>query len=394
VRRLPWLGSRATRNRTTACFAWVLGLVMAGLLASATAAPAQTLNRELPAPRPGGCPPQVGEPPRETDTAARQQAARLVAEARNASVLGDDDAALGLLGRAAELDPAAENIAFLLARTLEQVGDAEGALREYCRYLQLTPGARDAAEVRERVAQIAPPVYSGGVSEAAVTRFGQALSLYDENRLQEAEEAFTAVLDETPDWPAAHFNRALVRLELQRPNPALTDLERYLELAPLGPDRTAALDLVNRLRDLPPVAHPGTAFAAGLLPGGGHFYTGRPAAGMLVLAAAGGAVAFGLSYEVVHVECRSIPVNNVCPPEDVGREWTERPYMGPAAAVAMAATLIGAWDAYRGVRRQNEAAAAVRLGSGTVTGPSLSILPPMLTVSGDRAGVHWIRVRF
>jgi tetratricopeptide (TPR) repeat protein len=366
---------------------------MACILVFASPVGAQDLKREIPAPRPGGCPVQETVTSREADPEERQQAARLVAAGRNAAVLGDHESSRDLLGRAARLDPTSENIAFLLARSLEEMGELDAAAREYCRYLELAPTAPDAREIEDRVSQLVPPTYPGAYTEGAAAWFGIGLDLYDQERRPEAEEAFTAALREVPDWAAAHFNRALIRMEQGRAQEALADLEAYLRLAPEAPDRDAVLGMTGRLRQAPPAYRPSVALAAGLLPGAGHFYTGRPVTGLLVLASAGGAVLFGMNYELLQIQCRSIPVNGVCPPEDVDQEWTERPFLAPAVGVAVAATLIGAWDAYRGAHRRNEAF-RLRVGGDSAAGSDFSILPPSIALAGERVVVHWARVRF
>ena len=121
------------------------------------------------------------------------------------------------------------------------------------------------------------------------------------------------------------------------------------------------------------------ALATGMLvPGMGHFYSGRPGPGLLVLAGAVGSASAALSYRRVDVECLSIPIDGECPPgQERGREES-RPLLVPGLAAAVAITLGGAIHAYRGVRRsaRSEASAGSR-GSG-VRPPPLGMLETTL----------------
>lgn len=150
-------------------------------------------------------------------SAAREAAGR----AQAASIVGDNAAATTLYQQAARLDPTDAGTAYALGRSYEASGDAR-AMTEYCRFLALTPTAVEAADVRQRIAQLA--------------------------------------------------------------------------LA-LPPDTTV---LRIPVAAAPHMASPGAAFGAGLIiPGMGQFMTRRPAGGVLVMAAAGAAIWYGLQTQNV-----------------------------------------------------------------------------------------------
>jgi hypothetical protein len=137
---------------------------------------------------------------------------------------------------------------------------------------------------------------------------------------------------------------------------------------------------------------PGQALIAGLLvPGLGHFTTDRPATGALVLGVAAAAIGLGVAVQDVKVDCLSPPVDGRCPPENIVRERTDRPYLYPGIAVAAAAGILGALDAYRGARRNAEAAGrtgVLGLPSGGLAAAS------RVHLDGDGVRIELIRLRF
>jgi hypothetical protein len=150
-----------------------------------------------------------------------KSAARTIAgRAQAASIVGDNAAATALYQQAADINPTDPAIAYALGREYEATHD-QRAMREYCRFLAISPGAAEAGDVRQRIAELAlalPP-------DTTVVRIPVA----------------------TPVAASAHMP------------------------APAG------------------------VFLGGLLiPGLGQMTTHRPFAGVLVLAASGGALAYGL----------------------------------------------------------------------------------------------------
>lgn len=341
------------------------------LLAGAAAAQQLPLKTEVPERRIGICPALDAPDPGLVTEADRQEAARLTTSATQAAIIGDHQQARSLLRRAARLDPQDADVAYLLARASDEVADRDGALREYCRYLELSPDAPEAAEVQVRIADLAP---DGGqeYTEQALRQFRLGVNNFQFGRIEPAEVAFTAALEEAPEWPEAYYNRALAYARLEQPALARSNLERYLALVPDAQDADAVRAAIDQLAN--PVARysAGTAFAAGIFPGGGHFYTGRPVVGSLVLGAVGGLVAFGLLSEDIVIECRSIPVNNVCPPGDVAGEERTRPYLVPALGAAGALTLAAAIEAWRGAGRSGTGVGSL-VQVGAVDGPRLRV---------------------
>jgi hypothetical protein len=380
----------------------ILLLLLPLLLPAAVSAQQLPLKRAMPDVAWAGCPPlgslRAAEPP----AARRAEAERVAASAMQASILGDHAAAVSLLTTAAALDPTSASIAYHHARTLEELGRADAALGEYCRYLALAPATTDtadAAEVRHRMAALTTPGRTAAtIPSTAARAFEAGLAHYAAGRLDAAEAAFGQAIQEVPLWSDAVYNRAVVRLALRRTRPAAADLHRYLELDPGAADQAAVLAALAAAADASRApADPRTALVAGLvIPGMGHFTTGRPATGLLVFAGAAAALTAGLSITRLEVDCLSVPVDGRCPPGLVVDERVERPYLLPGALAAAAIGVLGALDAHRGARRRDESGAQSRAGSpasGSSAG-DVSVSGPVLTIGPRGPQLALVRVKF
>ncbi len=352
-----------------------------------------TLKRDLPSVSWPGCP-LTGERPTGVTPAQSQDAERLAESATQAALLGDKAAALDLLTRAADLDATSASIAYRLARTLDELDRPKEALSAYCRYLALAPDASDAAEVRDRTRVLGtPPAFA--VPAAAAGAYEAGIAHYDAGKLVDAETAFGQASEAAPEWSAAVYNRALIRLAQGRTDQAAQDFRRFLEMSPGSPEFSAVLDLLATFRQIPPLYNPNGALLRGLLiPGLGQFTTGRPRAGLVYLGIASGAVAVGISLKRLAVDCLSPPVAGVCPPSQIAGEEEKRPYLMPALAVAVATGVFAAIDAYRGANKRNgQAAKSTRVGQeGHTRGPSLAL--PSVNVGLRRTQFELVRIRF
>ena len=84
-----------------------------------------------------------------------KSAARTIAgRAQAASIVGDNAAATALYQQAADINPTDPAIAYALGREYEATHD-QRAMREYCRFLAISPGAAEAGDVRQRIAELA-----------------------------------------------------------------------------------------------------------------------------------------------------------------------------------------------------------------------------------------------
>jgi tetratricopeptide (TPR) repeat protein len=311
------------------------------------------LKRDLP---PGPCEARVpvgvsSETPSESD---QQEAERLSSQANQAAILGDRDGAIILLREAAERDPLSSVVAYRLARILEDAGEAEAALGEFCRYLALEPDAPDAAETRVRTERLADPDRTP-LSPAARSAFQEGVTAFDRGAYEEAARQFSRAIVEGPDWDAAYYNRGVSYLQAGRAGAGAADLQWYLETNPRAGDRETVQTHLRRIAPaLAPQYRPGIALTAGLvIPGMGQFYSGRPGLGLLVLSTAGTAAAVGLLHRTVEVDCLQVPEDGVCPPQQILDERVKRPLLVPGLATAAAITVAGAIYAFRGARGSN-----------------------------------------
>ena len=354
-----------------------------------------TLKRDVPATAWTGCPKDDGA--RKTVTAAQQQEAeRYASAATQASLLGDRNAALDQLTRAAAADPTSKAIVYRLGRALDEADRAKDALPVYCLYLALAPEAPDAQEVRDRARAIGTPAGFAVPAEARQA-FIDGIAQFDAGKVAEAETSFGQASAAVPNWSAPVFNRALARMALLHRADATEDFRHYLELSPGAADFNDVLNLIASFQaPAAPQVQPGSVFLRGVfVPGLGQFTTGRTGAGMLYLGAAAGAVGVGLGVKRSTVQCLSEPVNGVCPAGQIDRTNKDRPYLVPGIAGAFAIGIIGAIDAARSVSKRNAKAAE---GSRTGSNESQSRAPhlelPAVNVGLDGARIDLVRLRF
>lgn len=270
----------------------------------------------------------------------------LLAQGSEAAILGDHDVAAELLRQAAMLDPGNPVIAYRLGRTLEDRGESDLAVKEYCRFLQIAPAGSDRAEVEGRIASLGSSSLEP-VREQLAEAVRTGLEAYGQRRYQAAEAAFSQAVSLRPSWAAAYYNRGVARLALRQTAAAAADFERYLELAPTAEDGVLVRSQVESLRlasarRLPP---PGVALAGGLvIPGLGQHVTRRPVAGFLVLGGVAGAIYWGLREELVTKTASAIdPFGN---PYEYQVRALERTNLVPGIAVAAGIAVAGAIEAY------------------------------------------------
>ena len=354
----------------------VLVLCLSPLIASAqSSAPRDLLKRAtLPATGRGSCPPAVAAPAPTNEQ--RRQARDLSERAQQAAILGDSVSARDQLRQAAQLDPTDPDLAYRLARANEASGAADAAAKEYCRLIALAPSAPETAEAREKVAVLARPTLSGQAQSAEAT-FRAAIAAYERGQMTTAEAGFDAAIKNQPNWAEAYYDRALVLLLQGDRDAALRDFEQYLRLKPDADDRAFVAARIDALRR--GSASPASALAMGLvIPGAGQFYTGRPVRGLFSLAAAGGALAFGLQQTTKTVTVQQTATDPFGNPYTftTTRLKTERPNLIPGVAVAGAIAVGGAIEAFVFARNARDAGTRVALSvvpSGTALEVRLSL---------------------
>lgn len=278
---------------------------LAGVALFGTSAGAQLPDRfkvktALAASGVSGCATFPAPPPAQATTAnADAESRRLIDEAQDAALQGDHAAARDAFARAATLVPGNARVAYYLGRELEALTESTAAVREYCRYLALSPGAADADEVRGRIVRLTPATELARVDEARAN-FRSGIALLERRQYLAADSAFASVTRQVPAAPEPYFNRALSRAARGNRAEALQDFEKYLELAPQAADLALVRRSMARLPER--VYGPGQALGQGLLfPGLGQMSTSRPIFGVVVLGTVAGAViaAFTAKDELV-----------------------------------------------------------------------------------------------
>ena len=351
--------ARAAARGASAALLLTLGVAL-------TAGPADAqdlaLKRSAVRPQATACP--VIPLPRQPGAQQQRDARQRAAVAQEAAIVGNQRAAREQFGRAAQLDPSNEEIAYQYGRTLEDTGSPAEALREYCRYITLAPASGDAADVRARIAALAPPAPARNGGDKATPEFRAGLASFDRGQYEEAERAFGRAIADAPAWADAHYNRGLARLGQRKTADAVIDLRRYLELRPDAPDRVTVLTQVAGIeRPLP--FTPGGALGRGVIPGLGQFYTRRPLFGTAVLAAVGGGVAYALQSKQ-ELRQDSLPVTlldgrTVMQPDGLPYSVTVRPNAATGVAIAAGVTAVAAIESYVYARRMRSQALSGRV---------------------------------
>lgn len=153
-----------------------------------------------------------------------------------------------------------------------------------------------------------------------------------------AERALTSAASAAPTWADVYYTRALVYQAEGKTDQAVGDFRKYLDLRPNAVDRT---DVASRITALG--RSPGTAFALGLIPGGGQFYTQQPVLGVIVLGGVAGGAAWGLK-QTTSTEIRTFtdPFGRV---DTFTVNVSKRKNLGAGLAVAGGVLLAGAIEA-------------------------------------------------
>ena len=290
---------------------------------------------------------------------------RLISAGQEASLQGEHAAARDAFALAAKRSPQNAVLAYYLGREQEFLQSNTDAVKEYCRYLQLSPSARDADEVRGRIVRLVPASQLAQVDEARAN-FSSGVALLERRQFIAADSMFSGIATKLPNTPEVYYNRGLSRAAQGKRSLALQDFQKYMELSGNPPDRTAINAAVARLPD--GVFSPGGALASGLvLPGMGQMQTRRPFMGVGVLAAVAGLLVWGMveedGFEVAtftdpfgNTYVDSLPV-------------TTRPNFTVAAATAGALWLGAAYEAMSYARRTRaRAESIIQLGVPITTG--------------------------
>lgn len=294
-------------------------------------------------------------PPPGAATAEDAETQRLIDDGNEAALQGEHAAARDAFARAAARSPGNSRLAYYLGREHEALQSPPDAVREYCRYLSLSPAAPDADEVRGRIVRLVPASELARLDEARAN-FRSGVALLERRQYSAADSVFGAVAAQIPTAPEVYFNRGLARAARGARAPAMEDFERYLDLVPQDGERATIRQAMTRLQDR--IYAPGSAFSSGLaFPGMGQMTTGRPVLGVVVLGAVAGAAVFGMTEsETFKVTSYRDPFGNTYVDSVPS---TERPNLAVAAGGAAALWIGSAIEAMTYARRTRARAEAI-----------------------------------
>jgi tetratricopeptide (TPR) repeat protein len=191
---------------------------------------------------------------------------RLIGAGQEASLQGEHESARDAFAQAAKRSPNNAVLAYYLGREHEFLSASTDAVREYCRYLHLSPNAPDADEVQGRIVRLVPRSQLARVDEARAN-FSSGVALLERRQFIAADSMFGSIAAQLPNTPEVFYNRALSRAARGERALATEDFQKYLELSGNPSDRSAINAAVARLQDR--VFGSGQAFGSGLPPGFG-----------------------------------------------------------------------------------------------------------------------------
>lgn len=354
-------------------------VIVAASVAAPGSADGQRLapKRTLAATTPQGCAALVKPLAAPVATASDDTLTRrLISNGQEASLQGEHAAARDAFSEAAKRSPSNAELAYYLGRAHEQLAATTDAVKEYCRYLQLRPNARDADEVQGRIVRLTPQTQLAQVNEARAN-FSSGVALLERRQYIAADSMFGSIAAQLPNTPELYYNRALSRAARGERALAIEDFQKYFDLAGNPPDRTAINAAVAGMQDR--VFGPSQALGSGLLlPGMGQMSTGRPFMGVAVLGAVAGAIVWGMTEKQgFEIATFQDPFGN---PYVDSLPKTTRPYLAAAAGAAGLLWLGSAWEAMsyaRGTRARAES--IIQVAVSEATGAFVAMRPASLS---------------
>ena len=312
---------------------------------------------------------------------------RLISAGQEASLQGEHQAARDAFAQAARRSPNNAILAYYLGREHEFLTASTDAVKEYCRYLQLSPNARDKDEVQGRIVRLVPASQLAQVDEARAN-FSSGVALLERRQYTAADSIFGSIATRLPNAPEPYYNRALSRAARGERALATQDFQKYLDLTPNPTDRTAINAAVARLQDR--VFGTGQALGSGIaLPGLGQMSTGRPFLGLAVMGVVVGATVWGLSEKQgFEIATFLDPFGN---PYVDSLPRTTRPNFVIAASAAGALWAGAAYEAMTYARRSRARAESI-IQIGVPATSSRNDAEPYLTIGSRTLGAG-VRLR-
>jgi Tfp pilus assembly protein PilF len=197
--------------------------------------------------------------------------------------------------------------------------------RAYAELWRLDP--RQASHRSAALASPRPVSYPA----SAANQLRAGIDFFAARNTAAASRALTSAASAAPSWPDVYYERALVYQAQGNTSQAMADFQRYLQLRPSAADRETVSSRIGALE-----RSPTKAFASGILPGGGQFYTHQPILGVAVL---GGVIASAVWA------LKSSPIIFTDPFGHPYQAGTERKNLWTGVAVGGGIWLLGAVEA-------------------------------------------------
>ena len=189
----------------------------------------------------------------------------------------------------------------------------------------------DPRQLPHRAAALASPRPTSYPADAA-NELRAGIDFFAARNLKSADRSLSDAAAAAPTWPDVYYTRALVYQAEGKSSLAIADFQHYLQLRPNAVDRGEVASRIGALDRTP-----GKAFALGILPGGGQFYTHQPVLGIVVLGGVAASAVWALN---------STPITYTDP---FGHPYTngtsERKNLTAGAAVGGGIWLLGAIEA-------------------------------------------------
>ncbi|MDB4909645.1 MAG: hypothetical protein JWO39_468 [Gemmatimonadetes bacterium] len=188
----------------------------------------------------------------------------------------------------------------------------------------------DPRQAPHRAAALASPRPVSYPADAA-RQLRAGIDFFAARNTASADRALTSAASTAPAWPDVYYERALVYQAEGRTSQAIADFQHYLQLRPNAADRDAVSSRIGALD-----RSPTKAFASGILPGGGQFYTHQPILGIVVLGGVAASAVWAL---------KSTPKTFTDPFGHPYQNGSERKNLVTGAAVGGGIWLLGALEA-------------------------------------------------
>jgi tetratricopeptide (TPR) repeat protein len=183
----------------------------------------------------------------------------------NASKAGNFDDAVAAFAKAAEISPKCPDCYYNMGYAYSQKKDYAKAEESYKKAIEMKPDYPeaysglaniynaqrkfdDAAAASAKAAELsggAPGALAGGNADAL---FNQGVILWNAGKIADAKKQFEAAVAANPSHAEAHYQLGMALVNEGNLSGAAAEFDKYLELAPNGPNAAQAKALVAQLK--------------------------------------------------------------------------------------------------------------------------------------------------